>query len=86
MGLVSCQNSNLVSGKVYNTQNQPLDSVKVLTNGTDIYTYSNSKGYFEINTNGLSDELLFDKSGYKLKFKKIKGNLSDLTITLLPDQ
>jgi len=82
MVLVSCQDANLVSGKIFNKQNQPLDSVKVLVNGTDIYTYSNAKGYFEINTNGLSDELLFDKSGYALKFKTIKGKSTDLKIKL----
>lgn len=84
MVLLSCQNNNLISGKVYGAQNQALDSVKVLVNGTDIYTYSNEKGYFEINTNGLSDELLFDKSEYKLKFEKLNEKSVDLKIKLQP--
>ncbi len=82
MVLMSCQDDNLVSGKISNKQNQPLDSVKVLVNGTDIYTFSNEKGYFEINTNGLSDELLFDKSKYELKFEKLKKKSTDLKIVL----
>ena len=30
----------------------------------------------------LSDELLFDKSGYELKFKTIKGKSTDLKIVI----
>ncbi|MGX1025070.1 carboxypeptidase-like regulatory domain-containing protein [Flavobacterium sp. CS20] len=84
--LASCQDTNLVSGKIYDNQNQPLDSVKVLVNGTDIYTYSDEKGDFKINTNGLGDELLFDKSGYELKFEELNDNLSDLKILLKQKQ
>lgn len=80
--LISCQDRYLSSGKVYNNENKPLDSVKILVNGTDIYTYSSQNGYFKINTKGLSDELMFDKSGYELKFKTINKQSTDLKILL----
>ncbi len=80
--LVSCQDQSLISGQVFDSQKQPIDSVKILANGTDIFTYTNENGYFEINTNDLSDELLFDKVGYKLKFKTIKEKSTDLKVML----
>jgi len=67
--LIACQDQNGVSGHVYNMQQKAVDSVKVMVNGSDIYTYTNEAGYFEINTNDLNDELMFEKEGYQLKYQ-----------------
>lgn len=80
--LSSCANDHSINGNIYNHNKQPIDSVKVLVTGTDIYTFSNKDGYFEIDTNGLNDELLFDKDGFMLKFEKLPENTDDLNVYL----
>lgn len=80
--LWSCKNDNLATGNVYGSKKQPLDSVKVIVSGTDIYTFTDQKGHFKINTNGLNDELLFDKTGYQLDFKKIDKKNKPLKVIL----
>jgi len=69
--LMSCTNDTLVNGFVYTTENTPIAGVKVIVNISDIYTLTDKDGYFEIDTNGISNELLFSKEGYQLKFVKI---------------
>jgi hypothetical protein len=78
----SCSDDNNISGKVINTKQQPIDSVKVMVTGTDIFTYSNENGEFEIDTNDLNDELMFEKKDFELKFQKIKHD-SKLKIELV---
>jgi hypothetical protein len=67
--LYSCADDNNIRGQVLNKNQQPIDSVKVMVSGTDIFTYSNNEGVFEINTNDLNDELMFEKEGYQLKYQ-----------------
>jgi hypothetical protein len=78
----SCSDDNNISGKVINTKQQPIDSVKVMVTGTDIFTYSNENGEFEIDTNDLNDELMFEKKDFELKFQKTKHD-SKLKIELV---
>lgn len=80
--LNSCTNNELAKGYIYDKEEQAIDSVKVMVNGTDIYTYSNKEGYFEIDTKGLNDELLFDKKGFALKFEKRSKDNSNLKVIL----
>ncbi len=67
--LYSCADDNNIRGQVLNENQQPIDSVKVMVSGTDIFTYSNNEGVFEINTNDLNNELMFEKEGYQLKYQ-----------------
>lgn len=78
----SCSDDSIIEGQVLNENQQPIDSVKVMVTGTDIFTYSNENGEFEIDTNDLNDELMFEKKDYELKFKKIKHD-SELKIELV---
>lgn len=70
--IFSCSNGNLVKGYVYDTDNNPLEGIKVQVNSSDIYTITDAEGYFEIDVNGISEELLFHSENYQLKFVDIK--------------
>lgn len=64
---ISCgKDTSVVSGKVTDTNAVVLDSVLVQVMSTDLYTYTNEKGEFEIDTKGRGDELIFNKEGYLL--------------------
>lgn len=64
---LSCgKNKNIASGKVIGANEVALDSVLVQVMSTDLYTYTNEKGEFEIDTKGRGDELIFNKEGYLL--------------------
>jgi len=67
----SCSKEKLVKGYVVDADNNPIEGVKVLVNSSDIYTLTNEKGFFEIDPNGISDELLFDKQGFQLEFSTV---------------
>lgn len=73
----SCSDDSIIKGQVLNENQKSIDSVKVLVNGTDIYTYSDENGIFKINTNDLNDELMFEKEGYQLKFQKFNNRTNN---------
>jgi len=79
---ISCQKDSVVKGHVFDNNNFPLENVKVLVNSSDIYTLTNADGYFEIDPNGLSKELLFDKDGFELKFIPIPDENKLLKVIL----
>jgi hypothetical protein len=78
----SCQKDSIVRGNVFDNNNFPLENVKVLVNSSDIYTLTDADGYFEIDPNGLSKELLFDKDGFELKFLPISDENKLLKVIL----
>jgi hypothetical protein len=78
----SCQKDSIVRGNVFDNNNFPLENVKVLVNSSDIYTLTDADGYFEIDPNGLSKELLFDKDGFELKFIPIPDENKLLKVIL----
>lgn len=78
----SCQNDTLVKGYVYNKEKLAIKDVKVLVNSSDIYTITDANGYFEIDSRGLSEELLFDKEGFELKFVNISNQKDSLMVFL----
>ena len=70
--IVSCTNDHLAQGYVVDTDNNPLQGIKVQVNSSDIYTITDAEGYFEIDPNGISEELLFHSSEYQLRFVELK--------------
>ncbi len=83
---ISCQDDTLVKGFVYDSKAKPITDVKVIVFSSDIFTETNEEGYFEIDPNGKSDELLFDKQGFELKFVKIENTNEPLKVVLLKKQ
>ncbi len=79
----SCQNDTLVTGFVYTTKDAPIEGVKVQVNSSDIYTVTDKDGYFEIDTNNISDELLFNKKGFQLKFLSLYALKTDGKVILI---
>lgn len=79
---LSCgKDTSTISGKVTDTKKVALDSVLVQVMSTDLYTYTNEKGEFEIDTKGRGDELIFNKEGYLLGRISIED--SPVTIELV---
>ena len=85
--LLSCgSDSNLISGKVVNQQDEALNDVLIQVVGTDLYAKSKTNGQFLINTKKRGDELLFKKEGYKMRFVKVKTPTeNDIIVKLLPE-
>ena len=71
--LLSCQNTSKISGKVYDIDKNPLAEAKVQIIGTDIYTFTDDKGYFEIDALDRGDELLIVKPGFEMIFYEFVG-------------
>lgn len=84
--LVSCQNITTISGKVYDKNKKPLDEAKVQIIGTDIYTFTNASGYFEIDALGRGDELLIVKPGFEMVFYEFKDNKKELNFYLIKNE
>ena len=78
----SCQNSSTISGKVYDQNKEVLEQAKVQVIGTDIYTFTDDKGYFEIEHMDRGDELLIVKPGYQMVFHDFKTGKKDLKFYL----
>jgi len=78
----SCIKDNVAKGYVVDTENNPVEGVKVLVNSSDIYTLTDAEGYFEIDPNGISNELLFDHPDYQLKFLNIKSLETETKVIL----
>lgn len=65
--LFSCSSENQkIEGNIVNEKGDAVTDVLVQVMGTDLYTYSDAKGYFAINTKHRGTELIFNKEGYKL--------------------
>lgn len=80
---ISCgKDTSVVSGKVTDTNAVVLDSVLVQVMSTDLYTYTNKKGEFEIDTKGRGDELIFNKEGYLLGRISVDELPKNLTLVL----
>ena len=71
--LLSCQNTTTISGKVYDNNKEPLAEAKVQIIGTDIYTFTDDKGYFKIDALDRGDELLIVKTGFEMVFYQFVG-------------
>jgi len=55
-----------INGRVLDTENIPLDSVKILNFRNEVMTYSNKEGYFEIHEQEyiLQDDVFFQRANY----------------------
>jgi len=80
--LLSCQNNTSISGIVYDKDNKPLAQAKVQIIGTDIYTFTDDKGYFEIDALDRGDELLIVKTGFEMVFYEFVGGNKELEFYL----
>lgn len=80
---LSCgKDSNLLDGKVINSQGNAVENVLVQVMGTDLYSRTDSKGTFRINTRNRGDELIFTHPDYKMKRIEI-GDTSEFSIELI---
>ena len=84
--LLSCQNTSTISGKVYDKNKEPLAEAKVQIIGTDIYTFTDASGYFEIDALDRGDELLIVKSGFEMVFHEFKDNKKELNFYLIKNK
>ena len=80
--LLSCQDTTKISGVVYDKNENPITQAKVQIIGTDIYTFTDEKGYFEIEHLDRGDELLILKSGYTMIFYDFKNEKKNLEFYL----
>lgn len=79
---IACQNTSTISGKVYDVDKNPLSQAKVQIIGTDIYTFTDSYGYFEIDPLDRGDELLIVKPGFEMVFYNFKSRGEELVFYL----
>lgn len=80
--LVSCgKDKNLANGKVTDVNAKALDSVLVQVMSTDLFTYTNENGKFELDTKGRGEEIIFNKEGFE--FARISVEELPQTILLM---
>ena len=79
---ISCgQDSNLLDGKVTNTEGEPIEDVLVQVMGTDLNSNTDSDGYYRINTKERGDELIFTHPNYDM-FRIQVGNQTEISVEL----
>ncbi len=79
---LSCgKDSNLIDGKVLNTNGEPVENVLVQVMGTDLNSRTDAKGEFRINTKNRGDELIFTHPDYEMSRITI-GDKSKFSIEL----
>lgn len=66
--LISCVDSTVYSGYIYNENEKPLPDVKVQIVGSDIVTYTDKNGFFSIDHKQRGKEILAIKPGYVMQF------------------
>lgn len=67
LAFLSCGNdSNLIGGKVSNSDGNPIENVLVQVMGTDLNSTTDAEGKFRINTRNRGDELIFTHPDYEM--------------------
>ncbi len=73
--------SKVISGKITDENNQPLDGVNITVKGTDAGTVSNAQGSYSINVSNTNVALVFSFVGYTEKEVAI-GTAATVNVTL----
>lgn len=71
----------IITGKITNEKNVPIDSVKVSVKDTNIYVFSNEKGHYSILVPQNRKIISFEKEGYNVKEVEIKNDVINITMT-----
>jgi len=82
---ISCQNSSLYSGYVYDQNKEPLTEVKVQIVGSDIYSITDKNGFFSIDHKNRGDELLIIKEGYEMQFYTPNSTSEEIELVLIEE-
>ncbi|MHA7942305.1 TonB-dependent receptor [Formosa sp. 3Alg 14/1] len=54
-----------VSGKIFNTENKPVEEVSIFNKSTQIHTHSSTTGSFSLNKTKVSDTIYISRLGYE---------------------
>lgn len=81
MGL-SCSDSTVYSGYVFNENKEALPEVKVQIVGSDIYTITDENGFFSIDHKDRGDEILIVKPGYQMQYYTLKSQSENIELIL----
>jgi hypothetical protein len=79
---LSCSDSTLYSGYVYDENQQALSEVKVQIVGSDIVTYTDENGFFSLDHKELGFEILIIKPDYKMKFYTPESSSEEIKLIL----
>lgn len=80
--LMSCQDSTLYSGYIYDENQKVIPDVKIQIVGTDIVTYTDDNGFFSIDHKDRGQEILVLKSGYEMRFFTPKSDTEEIELVL----
>lgn len=79
---LSCgKDSNLVGGKVLNSNGEPIENALIQVMGTDLNSSTDPEGKFRINTKNRGDELIITHPDYEMSRIEIEDN-TDFSIEL----
>lgn len=78
----SCGKSSVYTGYVLDENQEAISDVKVQIVGSDIVTYTDDRGFFEIDHKNRGKEILIIKSGYDMQFHTPKSPSEDIKLIL----
>jgi hypothetical protein len=84
--MVSCGDSTVYSGYVYDENKNPVPEVKVQIVGSDIYTMTDENGYFSIDHNNIGTEILIVKPGYSMQYYTPTSSSEKVELVLAEDE
>jgi len=79
---LSCEDSTVFSGHVFDENQKALPEVKVQIVGSDIFTITDENGYFSIDHKNRGNELLIIKPGYEMQFYAPQSPSEDINLIL----